>query len=213
MTSLTTSPTKTSTTNHNAKKSNHPQSQPSTEDTHHITDKNLHCQPRHPQSQPNTEVTHHITDTITTSSTKTSTSNPDIPVSHSHNQTLRSLTTSPTQWPHHWQKTSTTNQPTKTPSQPTSHSPSQAARSCTHHVAGRREALVDEGLHGHPLDRPVLVVPQTVVVTREEVARQRVVCDLYLQPLVHPVRHIIMRTLRWVYLLTYLPGWVLSTLW
>ena len=57
----------------------------------------------------------------------------------------------------------------------------------TYHVTGWRETLVDKGFHCHPLDGAVLIVSHTVVVPREQVTGQWVVCDLHLQTLVHPV--------------------------
>ena len=53
---------------------------------------------------------------------------------------------------------------------------------------GAEVAAARQRLDGHPLDGPVLVVAQTVVVGREEVARQRRVRHLDVEVLVDPVR-------------------------
>lgn len=51
-------------------------------------------------------------------------------------------------------------------------------RECSYCIAGQGEPPLHQGLQGQPLDRAVLVVPQTVVIPREEVPRQGVVCQL-----------------------------------
>ena len=53
----------------------------------------------------------------------------------------------------------------------------------THHVRGSGELPLRDGLQRHPLDRPVLVVAEAVVVVGEEVTRQRAVRQLQRRPL------------------------------
>ena len=56
-------------------------------------------------------------------------------------------------------------------------------------VAGWRELSVYEGLDRHPLDRSILIVSETMVVPREEIARQCSVCQLDCQLTVHPTKN------------------------
>ena len=51
-------------------------------------------------------------------------------------------------------------------------------RESSYCIAGQGEPPLHQGLQGQPLDRAVLVVPQTVVIPWEEVPRQGVVCQL-----------------------------------
>ena len=56
----------------------------------------------------------------------------------------------------------------------------------TYDIGGPAVLFASDGLERHPLDGTVLVVAQTVVVGREEIARQRRVAQFHLQLIVHP---------------------------
>lgn len=45
----------------------------------------------------------------------------------------------------------------------------------TYHITGRWETLVDQRLHRHPLDRPILIVTKAVVVVGKQVTGQRII--------------------------------------
>lgn len=56
-------------------------------------------------------------------------------------------------------------------------------------VTGQGESSFDQCLQGQPLDRSILIVPQTVVVCGEQVPRQRVVCQLQQQVIVYATKN------------------------
>lgn len=51
-------------------------------------------------------------------------------------------------------------------------------RESSYCIAGQGEPPLHQSLQGQPLDRAVLIVPQTVVIPWEEVPREGVVCQL-----------------------------------
>lgn len=57
----------------------------------------------------------------------------------------------------------------------------------SHHVTGAGEVVVEQTFQSHPADRPVLIVPQTVVIHGKQVPGQSVVCDLHLHVVVNAV--------------------------
>lgn len=59
---------------------------------------------------------------------------------------------------------------------------------CSHHIAGTGEVIIEQAFQGHPADRSVLVIPQTMVVHRKQVSSKGIVCDLYLHVIVNAVR-------------------------
>ena len=56
-----------------------------------------------------------------------------------------------------------------------------------HHIAGTGEVVVEQALQGHPAHRPVLIVPQTVVIHGKQVSGKGIVCYLHLHVVVNAV--------------------------
>lgn len=57
----------------------------------------------------------------------------------------------------------------------------------SHHITGTGEVIVEQAFQGHPAHRPILIIPQAVVVHGEEVSSQRVIGDLHLHVVINAV--------------------------
>lgn len=55
----------------------------------------------------------------------------------------------------------------------------------SYHIAGTRKVIVEQTLQSHPTNRPILIVPEAVVVHGEEIASKCVVCDLHLHAVIN----------------------------
>ena len=55
----------------------------------------------------------------------------------------------------------------------------------TYHITSTGELIIHQALQSHPPNRPVFIVPQTVIVHGEQVSGEGVVCDLNLKCIIN----------------------------
>lgn len=58
----------------------------------------------------------------------------------------------------------------------------------SHHVTRTGEVVVEQAFQGHPADRAVLIIAQTVVVHRKQIPSEGIVCNLHLHVVVNAAR-------------------------
>lgn len=58
----------------------------------------------------------------------------------------------------------------------------------SHHITCTGEVVVEQAFQGHPADRTVLVIPQTVVVHRKQISSEGIVRNLHLHVVINATR-------------------------
>lgn len=58
----------------------------------------------------------------------------------------------------------------------------------SHHITCTGKVVVEQAFQGHPADRTVLIIPQTVVVHRKQISSEGIVCNLHLHVVVNAAR-------------------------
>lgn len=57
----------------------------------------------------------------------------------------------------------------------------------SYHITCTGKVIVEQAFQGHPADRPVLIIPQTVVIHGKEISGEGIVCNLHLHVVVNAV--------------------------